>query len=401
MVHRLKKKKAFFLRNKGAIHIIKLIHAKGGEAYFVGGCVRNSILNQSRFEDDIDITTSLLPEEVIALCDGKKLKYIPTGLAFGTVTLITHGRGYEVTTMRQDIETDGRHAIVKFTTDYRKDALRRDFTMNAVYCDGEGQIFSPVGGVEDILKKQVRFIGNPERRILEDYLRILRYYRFIAHYGVPEECDSVSIMCASHLKQMIRPSMERNMHELRKLVMLPFAVQSLDIMKKYHILEAFFENKFCNIQELNDIIALQKEFSMYIPAFLRIFILFGTEIIEAQGVFRFSRKETREIKMCINIVDFLEKMPQDIDILIKRYDYENIIYHVAVMLYCIKYNLPPERRKKIKLLLDIPLPDFSVTGYDILAQGIKGKQVGQVLYFKRLEFLKKFIQENYFYLDIV
>jgi poly(A) polymerase len=159
--------------------------ARGNRALFVGGCVRNALLG--RAVADIDIATDATPERTIALAEAAGLHPVPTGLAHGTVTIVAGGRPYEVTTFRRDVETTGRHAVVAFTTDVTEDARRRDFTMNALYAEPPGDVIDPLGGLPDLLARRVRFVGEATERITEDYLRILRFFRFQAWYGDPEE----------------------------------------------------------------------------------------------------------------------------------------------------------------------------------------------------------------------
>lgn len=153
----------------------------GGEALFVGGCVRDGLAG--RRVKDIDMTTDLPPDEVIASIERAGMRAVPTGLAHGTVTAVCDGLPVEITTYRRDVETDGRNATVAFTRDWREDAMRRDLTINALYCDGEGRIRDCVGGVEDLREGRVRFVGDPRTRMLEDRLRVLRWFRFQSEYG--------------------------------------------------------------------------------------------------------------------------------------------------------------------------------------------------------------------------
>ncbi|MFT3972407.1 MAG: CCA tRNA nucleotidyltransferase [Amaricoccus sp.] len=157
--------------------------AQGDRALFVGGCVRNALLG--RPVADIDIATDAPPERTITLAEAAGLHPVPTGLAHGTITVVADHRPYEVTTFRRDVETTGRHAVVAFTTDVVEDARRRDFTMNALYADPDGEVVDPLGGLPDLLARRVRFVGDPAERITEDYLRILRFFRIHAWYGDP------------------------------------------------------------------------------------------------------------------------------------------------------------------------------------------------------------------------
>lgn len=155
----------------------------GYQAWFVGGCVRNALIGAP--VDDIDICTDARPETVIALSEAAGLKPLPTGIDHGTITVVSGGIPHEVTTFRRDVETDGRHAVVAFSDTMDEDAARRDFTMNALYADRTGALADPLGGLPDLEARHVRFIGDPQQRIREDYLRILRFFRFSAWYGDP------------------------------------------------------------------------------------------------------------------------------------------------------------------------------------------------------------------------
>lgn len=161
--------------------VFDAIEAAGGEARVAGGAVRNSLMGEAVV--DVDLATTLVPEKTMEAIGKAGLKAVPTGIAHGTVTAVSDGRGYEITTIRDDIETDGRHAVVRFGTDWERDALRRDLTINGLYCDRHGEIFDPLGNLEDVRARQVRFIGKADERIEEDYLRILRFFRFFAQYG--------------------------------------------------------------------------------------------------------------------------------------------------------------------------------------------------------------------------
>lgn len=190
-----------------------------GEGFFVGGCVRNALLGAP--VADIDIATPVEPAEVIQRLEAAGLKVVPTGLKHGTVTAVHDGTPIEVTTFRADISTDGRHAEVAFTTDMATDAARRDFTMNALYADAEGVVVDPLGGLPDLEARSVRFIGQPEDRIREDYLRILRFFRFHAWYGAPGIDEDGLAACADLAEGIEHLARERIGWEVRKLLSAP------------------------------------------------------------------------------------------------------------------------------------------------------------------------------------
>ncbi len=199
--------------------VVGALEARGGAgcARFVGGCVRNALVD--RPIDDIDIATVLTPDEVMAALTAAGMRYVPTGIEHGTITAIAGGRPYEVTTLRRDVETDGRRAVVAYTTDWGEDAGRRDFRLNALYMDGEGLIYDPTGaGVEDALAGRIVFVGSPEARIREDYLRILRFFRFRAWFGRGGPDAAGLAACAALKDGLRRLSAERVSKELLKLL---------------------------------------------------------------------------------------------------------------------------------------------------------------------------------------
>ena len=190
--------------------------AGGGEARFVGGAVRNALLGEP--VTDVDIATPLTPEEVTKRLEAAGLQAVPTGMAHGTVTAVASGKPFEVTTLRRDVTTDGRRAVVAFTKDWAEDAARRDFTINAIYATEKGELFDPTGGVGDLKAGRVRFVGDAEKRIREDYLRILRLFRFHAWYG-KGEVDKPALAAASAEKAGLKKlSGERVQKELLKLL---------------------------------------------------------------------------------------------------------------------------------------------------------------------------------------
>jgi poly(A) polymerase len=164
--------------------VMEALTSNGGEARFVGGCVRNALIGAP--VEDIDIATPLPPDEVIKRIEAAGLRAVPTGIDHGTITAISRSKPFEITTLRRDVSTDGRRATVAFSTDWAEDAARRDFTMNALYADMSGQVYDFAGGIADLRARRVRFIGDPAKRIAEDYLRILRLFRFHAWYGLGE-----------------------------------------------------------------------------------------------------------------------------------------------------------------------------------------------------------------------
>ncbi len=214
--------------------VLAALAAGDVEARFVGGCVRDALAG--RPVRDIDLATPAPPERVMALLQAAGLKAVPTGLAHGTVTAVAAHRPFEITTLREDVQTFGRHATVAFTDDWRADAARRDFTMNALSCTPAGAVYDYFGGLADLRAGRVRFVGDAARRIAEDYLRVLRFFRFHAHYGrgAPDpEGLAASAAAAPHL---IRLSQERVRAELLRLLEAPDPVPTLEVMIAHRIL---------------------------------------------------------------------------------------------------------------------------------------------------------------------
>ena len=189
--------------------------AMGGEARAVGGAVRDGVLGVEAY--DVDIASTLLPEQTMQLAADQGWKAIPTGIAHGTVTLVLGERIVEVTTLRRDVKTDGRHAVVAFTDRFEEDAARRDFTFNALYQDSAGALYDYFGGIADLATQTVRFIGDAATRIQEDGLRILRFFRFLATHGKPPADADALAAIGTHKAMIANLSGERIATEMRKI----------------------------------------------------------------------------------------------------------------------------------------------------------------------------------------
>ncbi|MEL6957420.1 MAG: CCA tRNA nucleotidyltransferase [Pseudomonadota bacterium] len=210
------KLEAEWLTSEASVAVTSMLTDGGYQVFFVGGCVRNTLMG--RPVADLDLSTNATPEIVMALAETAGLKAIPTGIEHGTVTVVSNHHPYEITTFRRDVETDGRHATVAFSDRIEDDAIRRDFTMNALYAAPDGTLHDPVGGLADLNARRVRFIDDPEQRIQEDYLRILRFFRFHASYGDPKggiDPDGLAA-CAAHADGLDQLARERVGPEILK-----------------------------------------------------------------------------------------------------------------------------------------------------------------------------------------
>ncbi|MDR2831412.1 MAG: CCA tRNA nucleotidyltransferase [Rickettsiales bacterium] len=215
--------------------IIDAIEESGGEARLVGGCVRDSILQHD--VHDIDLATNLLPDQVIEALKLHNIKTIPTGLKHGTITAILDQRSFEITTLRHDVKCDGRHAKVEFTNNWQADASRRDFTFNALYADKHGHIYDYFGGTQDLKARRLNFIGSAEDRIKEDYLRILRAFRFHTKICVGDLSDEILNICKKHSHMIQNLSGERIRNEIFKLLECDNPAPTLKSMQESDVLQ--------------------------------------------------------------------------------------------------------------------------------------------------------------------
>ncbi len=223
-----------WLSNPATQAVCRMLENAGHQALFVGGCVRNELLSEP--VADIDVSTDALPEMVMVLAEQAGLKPVPTGIDHGTVTVVSEGLPHEVTTFRRDVETDGRRATIVYATDFADDARRRDFTMNALYARSDGCVIDPLGGLPDLKARRVRFIENPEDRIREDYLRILRFFRFHAWYGRGGPDPDGLAACADLAEGMAQLSRERVGSEALKLLSAPDPAPTVARMRSTGVL---------------------------------------------------------------------------------------------------------------------------------------------------------------------
>ena len=218
-----------WLDRPGIRRLLKALDAKAGTARFVGGAVRDLLLDEE--PGDLDLATTLSPQEVVSLLEAAGIKAVPTGIEHGTITAVSSGTVVEVTTLRSDVSTDGRRATVAFTDDWQADAGRRDFTINAIYADPfTGELHDYYAGIDDLKSRTVRFIGEPLQRIAEDHLRILRYFRFHARYGHGEPDPAAIAACCERANDLMALSRERIADELLKLLALPDPTPTVKLM---------------------------------------------------------------------------------------------------------------------------------------------------------------------------
>jgi poly(A) polymerase len=234
-----------WMRDRATRAVIAALTKDGAAARFVGGCVRDAVAG--RAAKDIDIATPLAPSRVMELLAAARLRAIPTGIEHGTVTAIADGKPLEVTTLRRDVETFGRHARVEFTGDWEADAARRDFTMNALYADADGTIYDPAGGLEDLARGRVRFVGDACARIEEDVLRLLRFFRFHAYYGRGAPDRAALAACRAFAPRVADLSGERVRAELFRLLEAKDPARITALMARHgvlrHVVPGFTNHK--------------------------------------------------------------------------------------------------------------------------------------------------------------
>ena len=229
-------KDAAWLRDPATQKVFALLDGEKGKTRAVGGAIRDTLADHEREATEIDFATELLPREVMRRAGEAGVAVYPTGIEHGTVTLKVEDRVAEVTTLREDIETDGRHAVVRFGWGWTRDAERRDFTMNALYCDMEGELFDTLNAVEDCMNGVVRFIGDANKRIAEDKLRVYRFFRFTASHGHEQFDEDGLVAVHKAAGDLHNISAERIGSEMRRMLMLPRVARTLETMAQAGVL---------------------------------------------------------------------------------------------------------------------------------------------------------------------
>ena len=288
-----------WLNHPGTQALCAALEAAGHKALFVGGCVRNTLLHEP--VGDVDLATDATPETVTTITQGAGFKVVPTGIDHGTVTVIAQGLPHEVTTFRRDVETDGRRAVVAFSTLIEDDAARRDFTMNALYADARGAVLDPLSGLPDLLSRRVRFVGDAVTRIREDCLRILRFFRFHACYGDPDgglDADGLAA-CAALSSGLEAISKERITAEMRKLLAARDPAPAVAAMAASGVLAHILPGS--DHRALAPLIHLEADTS---PRWLRrLAVLGGTE---ADTALRLSRPESRDLAALVAAIGSMD-----------------------------------------------------------------------------------------------
>jgi poly(A) polymerase len=373
------------LRDTSLATILSLLNAVQPDcARLVGGCVRDALLGQKA--GDVDIATQLEPKTVIDVCTWAGFKIIPTGIAHGTVTAIVDGKPFEVTTLRKDVETDGRHAVVAFTDDWHADAARRDFTMNALYLDMDGTVFDPTGqGVADAKAGNVVFVGDPDQRILEDHLRILRYFRFAARFAKGTLEGPALAACARHTKAISELSVERVWNELKKILGASDPRHALTAMASSGVLSVVLPEAI-GTSIFNNLVALESDAFLEVDPMQRLMALLPRDVAIVTAV-------AARLKLSNEEAGRLTAWATDQTKLVSYLSAREIrqaLYWMGNSLYLDRVRLAwasdPESRRKTQWRTMIAFesgfvaPKFPVDGNMAIAAGARpGPNVGLVL----------------------
>jgi poly(A) polymerase len=345
---------------------------KGGPTLLVGGCVRNAVIGQT--PGDYDLATVLTPEQVIDYAARAGLRSVPTGIEHGTVTVVVEERGFEVTTLRRDVDTDGRHAQVTFSKDWAEDAARRDFTMNTLLADLSGQVFEPLpGALRDAKAGMVRFVGDPAARIAEDYLRILRFFRFHARYGQGEMEQVALDACQAAAEHLSKLSRERITQELLKWLMAPAPSASFQTAIDRHILDAVIPVPL-DARAL-DVLAAHQVTAHLPHVVTRLFALAPNHIVDLAGALVLS---TKQVKF-LHALQKLSLSPQITETQLRQVIYRHG-HDVVLQKYlyvCARDTAAP--LDLTPLVAWVP-PALPVSGDDLLNLGVTpGPELGQRL----------------------
>lgn len=363
-------RKSWWVHDRSAQQIFTVLAGKDGRTRAVGGLVRDTILGSNSMGGDVDMATELLPDDVIDRARRAGMSCYPTGLDHGTVTIRNGQVIAEVTTLRQDVVTDGRHAQVKFGTDWSVDAQRRDFTMNALYADYNGALFDPLGGLDDLFARRVRFIGDPDQRILEDRLRVFRFFRFTASHGL-EKYDAAGLAaCERAAGNLAALASERIGAEMIKMLALPKIVGTLARMTKIGVMDF-------SVESLQALVRYEAKTSSPVMA-ARLAVLLGKrELTRMRSEWRLSNalvKEAREIRSAAD-------MMVEGDLYNSAYRHGRFAYVAIPVASAIGEWSPTQCAEVNNFWERMTVPSFPVTGQDLIDAGFsQGPKLGQALH---------------------
>ena len=384
--------------------VFSLLNADGGEGRVVGGAVRNSLMGIP--VSDIDMATTLTPDAVIERAKAAGIKAVPTGIAHGTVTLVLEGKPFEVTTLRTDVETDGRHAKVAFSTDWQADAERRDLTINALYANAAGEVIDLVDGLADIEKRNIRFIGTAATRISEDYLRVLRFFRFFAYYGSGRP-DAEGLKASSAARSKLSTlSAERIWSEMRKLLSADDPGRALLWMRTVSVLnEILPETEKWGIDAIPALIATEQALGWKPDPLLRLASIVPPDVPRLAAMaerLKLANADAAWVKTWALTVPINDEMSAAaFDRVLYRNAPEGVIARLKLALAIARGKAEGDMKEMgrsarlSKLLQQAQTwtkPKFPLSGGDVMAAGVTaGPRVGEVL--QTLE--SQWVDENF------
>ncbi|MFP6757735.1 MAG: CCA tRNA nucleotidyltransferase [Alphaproteobacteria bacterium] len=356
--------------------VLAALTADGAVARFVGGCVRDAVLG--RAVKDIDLATTDEPKTVIEKLERAGLKAVPTGIAHGTVTAVAEKQPFEITTLRRDVETDGRHATVAFTDDWIADAARRDFTFNAMFCDADGTLYDPFDGRVDLESGRVRFVGDAKKRIEEDVLRLLRFFRFTAWVGHPPHDVEAVAACREFAPKLVTLSGERVRNELLKLLAAPDPLPALALMDELDVTRHVIANpRDDRLRRLAAMIALEAETGDPIP---RLAAIVADDVAALIERLRLSNAEAARLEA---LVAPDHTLGPDID----RQALRRVLYRIGpetandlLLLAAADQGAGTWLESSLETVASWQSVKLPIKGRDVLARGIPaGQRVGELL----------------------
>lgn len=348
------------------------------DARFVGGAVRNALLG--RDADDVDIATPLLPDAVVRRLVAAGLRVVPTGIAHGTVTAVVCGKPFEITSLRRDIATDGRHATVAFGGSWLEDAQRRDFTMNALYASAEGEVFDLVGGLDDLKAGRVRFVGDPATRIREDYLRILRLFRFHAWYGIGRIDDDALAAAVALATGVDELSGERIAKEMLKVLVAPKPVAMLQAMENGGILRHILPGDV-DIVRLERLARLDRRFGFAPDEVLRLAAL-CTDGETVAARWRLPKVFAQRLAAAVNgtvSADLVHAEARKRLFRLGEQTFRDQVFLSWAACEAVGESEDARWFALLELIELFEMPVFPVTGHDARAIGLNGPAVGRSL----------------------
>ncbi|MGN0914282.1 MAG: CCA tRNA nucleotidyltransferase, partial [Alphaproteobacteria bacterium] len=360
------------VQDKKFLKLFRVVESHGGVLRFVGGAVRDALAGLKGF--DIDLATDLSPDELVEACTENGIKTVPIGIKFGTVGVIINDQVLEVTSLRKDIKTDGRHAEVVFTTDWEADASRRDLTINAVYADEKGNVFDYYNGIEDLEKGIVRFIGLPAQRIKEDYLRIMRFFRFYSIFGKTEIDKKALKACIENRDGLKNLSLERIRDELFKILLTKNVSKTIRIMFDNEILSYLLPDSK-NLDKLDFLINMVAEEGLRPNPVRRLFMLYLPDKMLAENLasrLRLTKKQKEEFINWATIHPQLSEFMNEESLLVLIYKYgKDFCQNKLLLLQAAQMNKIPHLSETLKFINDAIVPIFPVKGKDIINAGVQ------------------------------